>query len=135
MSGGDGTYVSGAYNAGVRIEGLNKTIRALSKAGADAQDMKDLMHDIGMLVVSAARPPAVSGTLAGTIRAGRGKTKAVVRMGGARAPYAGVIEYGFPARNISSAGTLEDALTQQQGPAVARLDEGIGAILRKNDLI
>lgn len=125
----------GAYNAGVRIEGLNKVIRSMSKAGADAQDMKDLMHEIGMLVVSAAHPPALSGTLAGTIRAGRGKTKAVVRMGGARAPYAGVIEYGWAARNISKAGTLEAALTSQQGAAVAKLDDGIGAILRKNDLI
>lgn len=132
---GDGTYSSGAYNAGVRIEGLNRTVRALSKAGADAQDMKDLMHEIGMLVVTAAQPPRASGTLAGTIRAGRGKTKAVVRMGGARAPYAGVQEYGWPARNISRTGTLEDALTRERGPAVAKLDEGIGAILRKNDLI
>ncbi|QKS15598.1 hypothetical protein HUN59_04635 [Curtobacterium sp. Csp2] len=129
MSGGDG-----AYNAGVRIEGLNRTIRALSKAGADAQDMRDLMHEIGMLVVSAAQPPSRSGRLQSTIRAGRGKTKAVVRMGGARAPYGGVIEYGDPARNISKAGTLEDALTREQGPAVAKLDQGIGAILRKNDL-
>lgn len=131
---GDGTYTSGAYNAGVRIDGLNRTLRALSKAGADAQDMKDLMHEIGMLVVNAAAPPRKSGTLAGTIRAGRGKTKAVVRMGGARAPYAGVQEYGWPERGITAAATLEDALTREQGAAVATLDAGIGALLRDNDL-
>ncbi|MCU1530122.1 MAG: hypothetical protein JWP75_3885 [Frondihabitans sp.] len=132
---GDGEYRSGAYNAGVRITGLNKTIRALSKAGADAQDMKDLMHDIGMLVVNAAQPPVASGTLAGTIRAGYGKTKAVVRAGGAKAPYAGVIEYGWPARRLTKHGFMEDALQREQGPAIARLDQGIGAILRKNNLI
>ncbi|NTW39347.1 MAG: hypothetical protein HGA44_05560, partial [Cellulomonadaceae bacterium] len=47
----------------LRVEGLGRTLRALSKAGADAQDMKDLMHAIGTLVVRAADPPVLSGAL------------------------------------------------------------------------
>nr|BFF13501.1 hypothetical protein GCM10025699_48040 [Microbacterium flavescens] len=65
----------------VKVEGLNKTIRALRQSGADMQDMKDLMHEIGTLIVNAAQPPVKSGALAGSIRAGRGATKAVVRAG------------------------------------------------------
>lgn len=118
----------------VRVEGLNRTLRAMSKAGADAADMKNLMHEIGMMVVHAANPPRVSGRLAGTMRAGRGKTKAVVRIGGARAPYAGVIHYGWPARNIAPNPFALVALQGQRGRVLARLDSGIGEILAKNDL-
>lgn len=118
----------------VRIEGLGRTLRALSKAGADAQDMKALMHEIGMLVVNAANPPTKSGQLKATMRAGKGKTKAVVRAGGARVPYAGVIHYGWPSRNIEPNPFFIDALQSQRGNAVNKLDEGIGDLLRKNGL-
>lgn len=118
----------------VRVEGLSKTVRQLSRAGADADDLKDLMFSIGSLVVGAASPPTLSGSLAGTIRAGRGKTKAVVRAGGARAPYAGVVEYGDPARNKPARHFLEDALNREQTEIFETLEEGIDALLRKNGL-
>lgn len=125
----------GSGDVRVRIEGLGRTLRAMSKAGADAQDMKNLMHDIGMLVVNAANPPELSGRLAGSLRAGRGKTKAVVRAGGARVPYAGVIHYGWPARNIAPNPFITDALQRQRGRALNMLDDGIQNILKKNDLL
>lgn len=118
----------------IRIEGMRKMIRKLEKAGADAQDMKDLMHSIGMLVVNAAAPPHKSGKLAGSMRAGRGKTKAVVRAGGAAVPYAGVIHYGWPARNISAQPFFTSALQRKQGEAFTMLQDGIDQILTKNDL-
>lgn len=118
----------------LRVEGLGKTLRKLSKAGADAQDMKDLMHSIGMLVAKDAHAPVRSGALGASLRAGRGKTKAVVRAGGARVPYAGVIHYGWPARNIAPNPFILDALQRQRSTALTKLDEGIQQILRKNDL-
>lgn len=128
----DGDIGSGAGR--VNVKGLTKTVRALERAGADAQDMKSLMHEIGNIVVRAAQPPQVSGVLAGTIRAGKGKTKAVVRAGGARAPYAGVIHYGWPARNIAPQPFLTNALQAERTAVFNALDDGIADILRKNDL-
>jgi hypothetical protein len=118
----------------VRVEGLNKTVRALRKSGADMQDMKDLMHEIGMLIVNATDAPRATGNLAGTVRAGRGATKAVVRAGGARAKYAGVQNYGWPARNIPGTRFLNEAAEREKGNALSTLDQGIGEILRRNDL-
>lgn len=125
-----------AAGDGVRLQvtGLSKTIRALSQAGADAEDMRNLMHSIGLLVVDAANPPVVSGALAGTVRAGRGKTKAVVRAGGALAPYAGVIHHGWPARGIPENQFLTHALQRQQASALQALDAGLSDLLRKNNL-
>ena len=124
----------GSGDSRVRIEGLGQSMRALSKAGADSEDMKDLMHAIGMIVVRASTPPSITGTLAGTVRAGRGKTKAVVRAGGARAPYAGVIHYGWPQHNIEAQPFITQALQSEQNSIFNALNDGIGDILKKNDL-
>lgn len=124
----------GSGEGRVRIEGLGKTMRALSKAGADTQDMKQLMFEIGMIVVRAANPPSITGALESTMRAGRGKTKAVVRAGGRKVPYAGVIHYGWPAHSIEAQPFLTNALQAQRNSVLNALDGGIGEILRKNEL-
>jgi hypothetical protein len=128
--------VSSRFNGvSVRTTGLAKTARALEKAGADSTDMKQLMFDIGMLIVRASLPPVLSGRLKSTIRAGRGKTKAVVRAGGAKAPYAPVIHYGYRARNIEPQPYLLEALQKERGDVFRQLENGIEDILRKNNLI
>lgn len=120
----------------LRITGLNRTVRALKKAGADAADMKDLMHEVGMVVVRSATPRVrvKSGRLASTIRAGRGQTKAVVRAGGRRTPYAGVQHYGWPAHHITARPFVVAALAATRQQTLDRLDRGIGQILQRNNL-
>ena len=125
-------YVSGGVR--VRIDGLNAVVRKLNRAGADAGDMRDLMHEVGNIVVRSAHPPVRSGGLQATVRAGRGKTKAVVRAGGAKAPGAGVVHYGWPARNIRPQPFLTTALSAQHAQIFAALERGLDALLRKNDL-
>lgn len=117
-----------------RVEGLRKTIRDLERAGAQTQDMRELMHSLGSIVVRAADAPVLTGRLASTIRAGKGKTKAVVRAGGARARYAGVRHYGWPARNIEPARFLVEALQETREQVFDELDQGIAAILQRNGL-
>lgn len=126
--GGDGTRV--------RVEGLGKTLRQMQKAGADAQEMRELMHQLGTIVVHAAQPMArrQSGAMAGTIRAGRGKTKAVVRAGGRRVPYAGVQHYGWPARNIAPNPFLSNALQATRPAVLNELDQGLAKLLADADL-
>ena len=119
----------------IRTKGLAKAIRALERAGADAQDMRELMHDLGMIVVRAVILPIRSGLLDSTLRAGRGKTKAVVRSGGARAPYAPIVEYGDPHRGIAGQSQIRDAFAARRGELYTELDNGIEEILRKNDLV
>lgn len=128
--------VSAKYKGvSVRTEGLAKTSRALSQAGADSQDMKQLMHEIGLLVVRAAQPPVLTGRLATSLKAGRGKTKAVVRAGGARVPYAPVIHYGNTKRNIEPKPYLLEALQHERGDVMQKFEEGMKDILKKNNLV
>jgi hypothetical protein len=121
---------------GVKVEGLKKAQAALRKAGADMSDMPDLMHEIGSLVVDDAVPeiPELTGRLKATLRAGRGKTKAVVRMGGARAKYAGVIEYGWPERGIPARSFLNEAREHERPAILDALNAGLTKILKANGL-
>lgn len=121
--------------ARLRVEGLAKFIRQAQKAGASAEDMRELMHRVGMVVVTRSALPARTSALDNSVRAGRGKTKAVVRAGSAKVPYAGVINYGWPARGIlPAAHPLQDTLAATRGDQLAMLEAGINEILVKNNL-
>lgn len=128
----DGTF----YGDGtvVRVEGLSKLNRGLRKAGVDVQRMNDVMHAIGQAVVDSASVPIRTGRLKNTLRAGKGRTKAVVRMGGARAPYAGVIEYGWRARGISGSMAVNRARDGRKAESQRMIREGIDQILKTNNL-
>jgi phage gpG-like protein len=106
----------------------------MSRAGAAAEDMKEVMHSLGMIVVHAARPPTRSGALAGTIRASKTKTKAVVRAGYASVPYAGVIHYGWPARNIPANPFLDQARAEQMPRILREFEAALIDILDKEKL-
>lgn len=129
----DGTF----YGDGtvVRVEGLSKLNRELRKSGADVQKMNEVMHAIGMAVVNAANVPVKTGRLKSTLRAGKGRTKAVVRMGGARAPYAGVIEYGWRARGITGSMAVNKARDSRKAESQRMIREGVDNILKQNNLI
>lgn len=126
----------GVYqNKGIRIEGLRELNARLRAAGDDSQDMPDLMHKIGNIVIANARPARKTGSVAASMRAGRGRTKAVVRAGYAkRAGHAGVYHYGDPHRGHKSHPFLIDALRRSQPMIINELDNGIDVILRKNRL-
>ncbi len=126
----------------IQVDGLRRTLRALQSAGVDAEDVKALMHDIGETVADAQRALAPvggegdrhPGKLRDSIRAGTGKTKAVVRVGGARVPYAGVQEYGWPAHNIRAHYFMKRGLEQSRQRIFEQLDEGIAELLRRHRL-
>jgi len=124
---------------GVKVDGLRELNKALRSAAADSQDLSALMNKVGMLVVRAAKPPRRSGRLADSLRAGKGKTQAVVRAGnnarGATAlPYARIQEYGWAARGQAPKMFLNKARDQKQSDIQRLIFEGIDNIIKKNKL-
>lgn len=127
--------MTASNSPGVKIDGLRELNAKLLAAARDSSDMPDLMNRIGNIVITNAHVPARSGELRGTLRAGNGRTKAVVRAGYKRVgQYAGVIHYGWPKRNIPANQFLVDSLRRSQTRVVSELEGGINQILRKNDL-
>lgn len=122
-------------NRAIRIEGLRELNAKLRAAGDQTDDLPDLMHRLGQIVISNARVPAKSGELAGTLRAGRGRTKAVVRAGYAkRGAHAGVVHYGNPYRGSRAQPFLVDALRRAQTQLVTELATGIDHVLKRHGL-
>jgi len=122
-------------NRGIRIDGLRELNAKLRAAGDESADLPDLMFRLGSIVIANARVPAKSGELAGTLRAGRGRTKAVVRAGYAkRGAHAGVVHYGNPHTGSRAQPFLVDALRRAQTQLVSELQTGIDQLMRKHKL-
>lgn len=88
----------------VQVQGVRALRSALRKAGQSLDDLRTVNASAARVVETAARGqvPVRSGRLKGSLRSSGTKTAGIVRAGGARVPYAGVIHWGWPRRNIAA---------------------------------
>lgn len=119
-----------------KVEGLSKLTRALTDAGVELDDLKDVFAGIAALGARLASgfAPKASGRLEGSVRGNRAKNKAVVTAGRARIPYAGPINYGWPKRNIAPARFMQRADADIAPRAVGLLEDGINDVIGKEGL-
>ncbi len=117
--------------AGVRVTGLNETVRSLQRLGVEVDDLKDVMADIAAegARLAGQYAPRRSGRLGGTIRGNRAKAKAVVTAGRAQVKYAGPINYGWKKRNIAPALFMQKADAALAPEAVKKLEAGIEKLI------
>lgn len=123
--------------SGVRVENLSKTVRQLKDLGLDVNDLKDAFSQIATEAVDAIlkyTPRGKTGKLAGSVRGNRAQAKAVVRAGKAAVPYAGPVNYGWPARNIEAAEYMQKGDQEMQPIAVRRLEQEIETRIRRRGL-
>lgn len=125
-----------AVETGVRIEGLRELVRDLERLGVEVDDLKDVMASISRLGAQEiqVRAPRVSGALAGTVRGNRAKGKAVVTVGNARVPYAGVIAWGWPARNIKPDGFVPEGVDSITRQVPEIFEDGIDKLIQKRGM-
>ena len=91
----------------VEIQGAAKLRRALKRAGVDMKELSAVNRRAAASVAAAAKPrtpvgPGKNGHLSATVRPGATQRAGIVRVGGKAKPYAGVVHYGWPARNIKA---------------------------------
>jgi len=117
----------------VAVEGMRETIRDLIKAGVDVEDVKDALAEVAKVGAYVAQnlAPRRSGALATTVRGNRAKGKAVVTAGRARVRYAGVVNYGWPKRNIRPARFLQKTDTVMETRAPEIFEKEIAKIFEK----
>src|ERR1700741_5068955 len=97
---------------GVYVEGLREMVRDLQTlGGGELEDMKDAFGQTAAQAanLAASFAPRRTGRLQASIRGDRAKNKATVRAGGARVPYAGAVNYGWPRRGIRAARFMQRA--------------------------
>jgi hypothetical protein len=122
--------------AAVRIKGLNEVTRNLKMFGATAEDLKEANSLISRKVASdaAANAPVKTGKLANSVRGNRQQRKASIIAGSASVKYAGVIEYGYPKRNIAARAFLRRAGWDNQSFIIEQYEKNINSIIRKYNL-
>lgn len=86
----------------VRIEGLQRLVTTMRKAGEDLSDLKAANARAADIVIAAAESlaPRRSGKLASSLRSSKVPGRARILAGRASVPYAMPIHWGWPARNI-----------------------------------
>ena len=119
----------------VQVQGLNETLRALKKLGDDMEDLKDANADISSTVARAASAlaPRLTGNLASSIKGNRAAKRVQIKAGGARVPYAGVIEYGWQSRGIRPQPYLRKAAYENQSYVIDKYEENIKQVIQKYD--
>ena len=121
---------------GLRVTGLTQVVRALKDIGLDVDDLKDAFSAIAKEAAERASSHASkrSGRLAGDIRGNRAQSKATVTAGRSSVPYAGAINYGWPARNIAANPFMQKADEEMQDRSIDLLEDGINHAIRKRGL-
>lgn len=121
---------------GFQVQGLSQVVRALQEMGLEVEDLKTAFSRIAAegAQVASREAPKRSGRLSGDIRGNRAKSKAVVTAGRKSVPYAGPINYGWPARKIKPNGFMQRADEAMQPRALQMLEDEINAQIRKRGL-
>ena len=115
------------------IEGAKELRRSLKAAGDDLSDLKAAHAEAARTVATAAQAgaPMRTGRLSASIRGSGAKAGATVRAGGARIPYAGVQEFGWPRHNIPGQPYLVPAARETEPEWRAAYEAAVEAILAK----
>lgn len=84
------------------VVGGKRFVATMRKAGADLDELREVNAQAARIAAPAVRRlvPRRVGTLAASIRTGATKRAGMIRAGRKSVPYAGVINYGWPARHI-----------------------------------
>ena len=124
-------------NAGIRVTGLRETLKDLEQLGLDVDDFKDTFSAISQrgAQLAAGFVRSDTGALAGSIRGNRAKNRSTVMAGrGKTKNYAGVQNYGWPARNIPAQGFMQKADERLKPTIIPMLENELNAKIRKRGL-
>lgn len=122
--------------AGIKVTGakeLRSRIRKAENQGLKSA-LKVAYRDAANIVVRSARPnaPVRSGALRASIRPLGGATSSVVAAGrGRTSDYAGVIHYGWPARNITPQPFIHEALRDEWDKVYSTFEDAIDDVTKR----
>lgn len=121
----------------VSVDGARELRKALKTVGDEAKaGLKDVNLEVAEIVARAAvtKVPSRSGALRETVRAAGAQTRASVKAGFKKVPYAGVIHFGWPARGILPRPFLYDALDARRDEVMDAYTDGMADLIKKNGL-
>ena len=100
------------------VVGQKRFVQTMRKAGADMKELKDVNRqaaDIALPAVRSLAPRGKTGRLVSSVRAGATQKAGVIRAGRKSVSYAGVINYGWPARRIKPRLFVNNGVASTEG--------------------
>ena len=100
------------------VVGQKRFVSTMRKAGADMKELKEVNRQAANIALPAVRslaPRGKTGRLASSVRAGATQKAGVIRAGRKTVPYAGVINYGWPARRIKPRLFVNNGVASTEG--------------------
>jgi len=117
----------------VSVKGLREVTRSFKQYEGAVDDLKTANAAISSKVAQSAvaTTPQLTGRLASTVKGNRAVQRVQIKAGGARVPYAGVIEYGWPARNIEAQPFLRRAAWANKDYVIQQYSSNLESIKRR----
>jgi len=126
--------------AAIKIEGLSLFQRKLKALDAEAPKMLKTVQLAAAESALASILPLVpvgtgalgneTGALRASVRAGASRRSGYVKVGSAKVPYAGPIQFGWPAHNIEPQDFLYSGMLRAEPAIVREFVTGLAALLR-----
>lgn len=122
--------------ANISIQGVKEVKDSLDKMARDLESNLDLNKELSTTLAqkASALAPRLTGALASSVVGNPSAEKAQIVAGSAAVPYAGVIEYGWPDRNIDAQPYLNPAVNDNMGYIIEKYNDSIKKAIQKYDL-
>jgi len=120
----------------ITIQGIKEVTDSLKKLGKDLESNIELNKELSTTLAqkASALAPRLTGALASSVVGNPSAEKAQILAGSAAVPYAGVIEYGWPAKNKQARPYLTPAVNNNMGYIIEKYNDSIKKAIQKYDL-
>jgi len=122
--------------ANISITGVKEVLDSLKKLGRDLESNLELNKELSTTLSkkASALAPILTGALASSVVGNPSAEKAQILAGSTAVPYAGVIEYGWPAKNREARPYLNPAVNNNIGYIIEKYNDSIQKAIQKYNL-
>ena len=122
--------------ANISIQGVKEVADSLNSMARDLESNIELNKELSATLSqkASALAPRLTGALASSVQGNPSAEKAQILAGSTAVPYAGVIEYGWPDRNIDAQPYLNPAVNDNMGYIIEKYNDSIKKSIQKYDL-
>jgi hypothetical protein len=120
----------------ITVEGIKEVTDSLKKLNKDLESNIELNKELSTTLSqkASAMAPVLTGALASSVKGNPSAEKAQILAGSAAVPYAGVIEYGWPLRNIEAQPYLNPAVNDNMGYIIEKYNDSIQKAIKQYNL-
>ena len=122
--------------ANISIQGVKEVTDSLNKMARDLESNIELNKELSTTLSqkASALAPKLTGALASSVVGNPSAEKAQIMAGSAAVPYAGVIEYGWPAKNREPQPYLNPAVNDNMGYIIEKYNDSIQKAIKQYNL-